>query len=113
MIYGTFLQSPHLWHLISGSQKTLIFCVFDVSGPFGYQMVRGKMHIHYFIGGKIMGERTEREKPRGPNGHGPCGQGIWQRGDYPLAPWAPFRPLLLTTPLSRQKSGRPNFPKIY
>jgi hypothetical protein len=27
-----------------------------------------------------MGERTGREEPRGPNGHGPRGQGIWLRG---------------------------------
>jgi hypothetical protein len=30
-----------------------------------------------------------------------------------LAPWAPFRPSLITTPSSRQKRGRPIFPEIY
>jgi hypothetical protein len=65
-----------MWHLISGSQKTPLFHVFDVSGPSGYQMNHEKMHIHYFSGRKIVGERTRREEPRGPNGHGPCGQGI-------------------------------------
>jgi hypothetical protein len=29
------------------------------------------MHDHYFSGRKIVGERTRREEPRGPNGHGP------------------------------------------
>jgi hypothetical protein len=53
-----------------------LFHVFDVSGPSGYQMNRGKMHSHYFSGTKIVGERTRREEPRGPNGHGPRGWGL-------------------------------------
>jgi hypothetical protein len=50
MIYGTFLQSPYLWHLISGSQKTPLFHVFDDSGPSGYQMNREKCTIIIFLG---------------------------------------------------------------
>jgi hypothetical protein len=60
-----------------------------------------------------MGERTRREEPRGPNGHGPRGQGIWPRGAYPFAPRGPFQPPLVTTPSSCQKRGRPSFPEIY
>jgi hypothetical protein len=63
MIYGTFLQSPYLWHLISGRQKTPFFHVFDVSGPSGYQTNGEKMHNHYFFGRKIVRERTKREEP--------------------------------------------------
>jgi hypothetical protein len=73
----------------------------------------GKMHCHYFSGRKIVEKRTRREEPWGPNGHGPRSQGIWSRGAYLFAPWAPFWPPLLTTPSSHQKRGRPIFPEIY
>jgi hypothetical protein len=87
---GLSYKVPICGILISGSQKTPFFHVFDVSGPSGYQMNRGKMHNHYFSRRKIMRERTRREEPRGPNGHDPRGQGIWMRGAYLFTPRAPF-----------------------
>jgi hypothetical protein len=61
--WGTFLQSPHFWYLISRSQKTPFPHIFDVLGPSGCEMDRGKMHTKYFIGRKIVGKRTGGEEP--------------------------------------------------
>jgi hypothetical protein len=65
MIYGTLLKSPYLWHLIYGSQKTPFFHIFDVSGPSGHQMNRGKMHNHYFFGRKLWEKEPEERSHEG------------------------------------------------
>jgi hypothetical protein len=58
------------------------------------------------------GKRTGGEEPRGPNGHGPRGQGIWLHGAYPLAPRSPFRRSHLKMPSSRQKRDALFFPRF-
>jgi hypothetical protein len=68
MINGTFLQSPYLWHFISGSQKTPFFHVFDVLGPSGYQMNGGKCTTIIFLGERSWEKEPEERSHEGRMG---------------------------------------------
>jgi hypothetical protein len=68
MIYRTFLQSPYLWHLIPGSQKTPFLHVFDVSGPSGYQMNEEKCMAIIFLGERSWEKEPEERSHKGRMG---------------------------------------------
>jgi hypothetical protein len=60
MIYGTFLQSPLFWYLISKNMKTL-FRIFKFQGPLMTQLNRGKTPLKFFIAEKTASKRNQRE----------------------------------------------------
>ena len=86
MIYGTFIQSPYFWYLISGRQKTYFFLFLMFQGP-KRRPNDLEIYEHQFLEGRRLGsEGSKQAEARGPKEGGPRGQGIWPRGTHHLEP---------------------------
>ena len=112
MIYGTFIQSPYFWYLISGRQNTSPFLVFIVSGVSRTQIIKVKIPRQFFFGRRAMERRLKRGRPRGPNGVGPRVQVQGPRGTHQTGPRALPRVGLFTNTFVFVEKGRPNFSRI-
>ena len=70
MIYGTFIQSPYFWYLISGRQKTsfFLFLMFqELQGPkWKKEITQLVFHRENNRGKKTEARRATRPKTRRP-----------------------------------------------
>ena len=112
MIYGTFIQSPYFWYLVSRRQKNLLFLVFNVLGATGTQMEKGKLHSWFSSGEQQreeeLSEKSHEAQKMGAHAarfFGRMGPTIWSLRHL-LA-----RGFFSTTPY-RRKNERPNSSKF-
>ena len=91
--------------------ENLLFLVFNVSGATGSQIIKRKIHSHFFMENKAEGRRPKRGEPRGPRWVGPRGHSTWPRGTHQMEPRALPRLGLFIHAFVLPEKLRPNFCK--
>ena len=66
MIYGTFLQSPLHWYLISGGRKPPVSCFYCFSDLLDVNKSEEKYLISFSSGEALWAKEAREERPEAP-----------------------------------------------